>query len=371
MSNLVAGIVFANVNDELMPKLTSHRAMASVPFGGRYRLIDFPLSNLVNAGVSNIGLVIKEKYRSLLDHVGSGLYWDLDRKNGGIRLMPPYNTRKAKRYSGYIEALYGAIDFIKRSNAEYIVTYNSDIVANVDISSAVNSHIKNSADITVIYTNGKKPQALKNSVSLNFGENGKVKGINVEPDADGNVDYSMGIVIFSRDIIVKIIKNAYDTDCTEVDAEGIAELINKLNVYGFCHEGFSMQLASEDCYYNANMKLLDVNVRRELFREDRPILTKTRDDMPTRYGTKSLVKNSFIADGCVVEGTVKNSVLFRGVKVEKGAVVENSILMQGTSVSKDTVLDHVVSDKNAVIGEGMVIKGTQVNNFFIEKNQTL
>ncbi len=371
MNNLVAGIVFTNVHDELMQKLTSHRSMASVPFGGRYRLIDFPLSNLVNAGVSNVGLVIKEKYRSLLDHVGSGLYWDLDRKKGGIHLMPPYNTRRAKRYSGYIEALYGAMDFVRRSNAEYIVTYNSDIIANVDIAAAVNSHINNAADITVVYTNGKKPEMHNNAISLAVGSNGRITGINAESDANGNVDYGMGIVIFSRDILVKIIKQAYDTDCIEIDVEGITEIISKLKVYGFCHEGFSMLLSDEDCYYKANMKLLDVNVRRELFRKDRPILTKTRDDMPTRYGTKSLVKNSFIADGCVIEGTVKNSILFRGVKVEKGAVVENSILMQGTTVSQNTNLDHVISDKNAVIGEGMVIKGTEINNFFIEKNQTL
>lgn len=362
----VAGIVFTNVHDELLDQLTNHRSMASVPFGGRYRLIDFPLSNLVNAGVSNVGLVIKEKYRSLLDHVGSGIYWDLDRKNGGLHLMPPYNTRSAKRYNSYIEALYGAMDFVKRCNAEYIVTYNADVVANVDIAGLVKAHIEKDAEISVVYTNGVRPVAHNDAVSLTFDTDGRISGYAENLDENEPSDYSMSICLFNRDVLCRLVEQAYIDD--EIYPE---EIFKKVRVYGYRHNGFAAMMDSASGYYEATMKLLDNNVRRDLFRADRPILTKTRDDMPTRYGTHSVVQNCFIADGCVIEGTVRNSVLFRGVKVEKGAVIENCILMQGSRVAADVQLDHVIADKNSSIGEGMIIKGTAKKTFLIKKNQTL
>lgn len=362
----VAGIVFANTHDELLNPLTDHRSMASVPFGGRYRLIDFPLSNLVNAGVTNAGLVIKEKYRSLLDHVGSGLYWDLDRKNGGLHLMPPFNTRDAKRYNSYIEALHGAMDFVNRCNAEYIVTYNSDVVANVDIAEFVKSHIKNQADISVVYTNGVRPTAHNDAVNLTLDSDGRISGYTENTEEGTPSDYSMSIFLFNKEVLCKLVEQAYLDDAIYLD-----EILKRLRVYGYKHEGFSAMMDSMTEYYAATMKLLDNKVRRDLFNADRPILTKTRNDMPTRYGTHSVVQNCFIADGCVIEGTVRNSVLFRGVKVEKGAVVENCILMQGSKVAADVQLEHVVADKNSSIGEGMIIKGTAKKIFLIKKNQTL
>ena len=360
----VAGIIFTNVHDELVPQLTSHRSMASVPFGGRYRLIDFPLSNLVNAGISNVGLVIRDKYRSLLDHVGSGIYWDLDRKKGGLHLMPPFNTRSAKRYTSNVEALYGAMDFVKRCHADYIVGYNANSIANVDISALIKAHKKNNADITVVYTKGIRPAACEDAVEVFVDENGKITG-HSGAASEGEVNYSLGIMICNRELLVSMVDEAYNGDIP------LDEIIESKNVYGFLHDGFSAVLDSENAYYEASMKLLENDVRRDLFNKDRPILTKTRDDMPTRYGTKAVVENSFIADGCVIEGTVKNSVLFRGVKVEKGAVVENCILMQGSRVSADVQLDRVISDKNAVIGECMIIKGTNKKTFLIKKNQSL
>ena len=360
----VAGLIFTNVQDELMPQLTAHRSMASVPFGGRYRLIDFPLSNLVNAGVTNVGLVMRDKYRSLLDHLGSGIYWDLDRKNGGLHLMPPFNTRSAKRYTSNVEALYGAMDFVKRCHADYIIGYNANSVANVDISALIKAHKKNKADITVVYTNGIRPDNHVDAVELFIDDAGLITGHNGGV-SEGEVNYSLGIMICNRELLVNIVDEAYNDDLP------FEEIVRGKKVYGFLHEGFSALLDSENAYYDANMKLLDTSVRHDLFNKERPILTKTRDDMPTRYGTKAVVENCFIADGCIIEGTVKNSVLFRGVKVEKGAVVENSILMQGATVGADVQLDRVISDKNAVIGDGMIIKGTNKKTFLIKKNQSL
>ncbi|MBR7133413.1 MAG: glucose-1-phosphate adenylyltransferase subunit GlgD [Clostridia bacterium] len=369
-TSAVAGIVFANVNDNLLKKLTTKRSMASVPFGGRYRLIDFALSNLVNAGVTNVGIITKENYRSLMDHVGNGIYWDLDRKNGGLYVLPPYSTGGAKRYSGTVDALAGAKDYIKHCNSDYIVICNADVLANVDVSSAIKAHIKNEADITVVYHKG--------TVFANSGETmllglkgDRVTSVDFDSEGGAEAAFSIGITIVGRELLLRLVEGASEEEYTSFNREVIAKKIKQLKVCGFEHSEYVAFMNGTDSYFRASMDLLDADVRRQLFNSERPVFTKTRDDMPTRYGTKAIVNNCFIADGCVIEGTVKNSVLFRGVKVEKGAVVENCILMQETKVGKETQLNNVISDKNAAIGDNMVLKGTAAKKFFIKKNQVL
>ena len=366
----VAGIVFANSYDDLLGRITKKRSMASVPFGSRYRLVDFALSNFVNADVSNIGIVTKENYRSLMNHLGSGASWDLDRKNGGIRVFPPYSLKGERRYEGSIGALHSALDFIKHCNSQYLVVMNSDIVANVDLSAAIEAHTKTCADITVVYTNGKYPVKHDDIMVPQFDENGRIIKAKYFDDGSENVNFALGISIFNRELLLSLVQEAFSAEKTSIYSEMLDDKLSSLKVYGFEHKGFAKLIDSERDYYDVNMSLLDSNVRNELFNKKRPVYTKTRDDMPTRYGTKAKVSNSFIGDGCVIDGTVKNSILFRGVKVEKGAVVENSIIMQSGHISKGAVLDCVVADKYSFIGPQMVVKGTKERLFLLEKNQT-
>ncbi len=367
----VAGLIFANDNDNLLKKLTARRSMASVPYGARYRLIDFPLSNLVNAGVTRVGIVTKENYRSLMDHVGSGIYWDLDRKNGGLYILPPYSTSGAKRYGGTIDALAGAVDYIEHCKSEYIVLYNGDVLANVDISAAVKSHIANEADITVVYHNGELIVNNGEVMKLTVSEDGRVSDVELDTEVGDVSDFGIGIKIINRQLLLDIIKEARENELVSLNRDVIVKKVKQLKVFGFKHSGYVAFMNATDSYFKANMDLLSADVRSELFNKERPIFTKTRDDMPTRYGTKAEVKNSLVADGCVIDGTVKNSILFRGVKVEKGAVVENCILMQETKVSKKACITNVIADKNAVIGEEMVLKGTASKHFFVKKNQII
>lgn len=367
-ASAVAGIIFANSNDQLLNKLTGIRSMASVPFGGRYRLIDFSLSNLVNAGVSNVGIITKENYRSLMDHIGSGASWDLDRKKGGIHILPPYYTSGARRYHGYVEALYGAVDFMKRSNAEYIVLCESNVVANVDIDAVVNKHIENNADITIVYSYGKCPKDHPNTMLLTMDETEHVTGVEFSENRAEELNFGIGTLVANRDLLIKLISDGYENGCTRISRDIIAPNISEIKLYGYKHDGFVAVMDCESTYFESNMKLLDPKVRSELFKT-RPIYTKTRDDMPTRYGTKADVHNCFIADGCVINGTVINSVLFRGVTVEKGAVIENSILMQSVKVGSGTHLDYVVSDKNAVIGDNITLKGNKEKPLTVSKNR--
>lgn len=372
-TSVVAGIVFANTNDNFLKELTAHRSMASVPFGGRYRLIDFALSNLVNAGVTSVGIIPKEKYRSLMDHVGSGIPWELDRKNGGLYLLPPYQTSNMKRFNGTVDALYGAKDYLERCKTDYIVLCDSDVLANVDITAALKNHINKGADVSIVYHKGVLTPAAepKETMLLKLDSDNNVENICFDPDCEIETAYSIGITILSRSLLTKLAAEAADNDLVSFNRDVIAKKVKALKVIGFEHTEYVALMNSTDSYYKASMDLLEADVRRQLFNKKRPIFTKTRDDMPTRYGTKADVENCFIADGCVINGTVKNSILSRGVKIEKGAVVENCILMQETSVAADAQLSNVIADKNATIGEGMVLKGTEKNHFFVKKNQII
>ena len=370
-TSAVAGIIFANINDTLLKRLTSKRSMASVPFGARYRLIDFPLSNLVNAGVSSGGIITKENYRSLMDHLGNGVYWDLDRKNGGLYLLPPYLTSGTKRYNGTVDALQGAFDYIDRCNAEYMVLCNADTIANIDLNAALKSHIEKKADITLVYHNGKPPVNNADLMLFQMDGDDRIESIGFEPKADEDTDYFAGSIILSRKLLMRLVEEAYSEGQVSFTADVLAEMTDKLRIYGFEHKEFITVLDGTDAYYKASMALLDTNVRRQLFGRGRPVFTKTRDDMPTRYGTKANVKNSIIADGCVINGTVKNSILFRGVTVEKDAVVENCILMQETAVGTAADIKNVIADKNAAIGDNMILKGTPQKCVFVKKNQVL
>ncbi len=369
-SDAVVGIIFANVHDDLLGELTSVRSAASVPFAGRYRLIDFTLSNLVNAGVSNIGLLTKGNYRSLMDHIGSGVHWDLDRKKGGVHFLPPYSTGKAGLYQGSVEALYNATDFMQNSHAEYVIVCDANTAANVNLAAAIELLEKNEADAVLVCKNGKAPAHHDDAMIVSMDANNVVNKIDFETSAD-DVLFGLGITIIRRELLTDLVAKAKQNECENFYRDVLAAMVGKQKVLAFVHEGYAAVMDDVASYKENSFALLDPAVGGQLFRAERPVYTKTRDDMPTRYGTHSTAKNSLIADGCVIDGTVKNSILFRGVRVEKGAVVENSILMQGVCVGKDAVIDHVISDKNGKISAGITLKGTEEESILIAKNQTV
>ncbi len=366
----VSGLIFANADDGKLKKLTAARSMASVPFGARFRMIDFALSNLVNAGVSSVGIVTKENYRSLMDHIGNGMAWDLDRKNGGLFLIPPYYKKGIKRYTGTISGMYAAIDFIERCGSKYMVLCNSQIIANIDISKALEYHKEKNADITIVYHNDNLPPESYEKLVLKLDDDQRVNGMSFDA-CEGKVPFGIGITIINRDLLIRLIEDAVSSELENFTRDVIAKKLDSLKVYGFEHKEFIAVMDNSHTYYQASMALLQKDVRKQLFNPERPVYTKVRDSMPTRYGVKSSVNNCLIGDDCIIDGTVRNSIIFRGVKIEKGAVVENSILMQETIVGEGARLDNVIADKNAVIGSEIVLKGTSARHCFVNKNQVL
>ena len=357
-ANDVLGIIHAQMYDANVIQLTSIRTMASVPFGCRYRFIDFPLSSMVNAGMTSVGIVTKDNYQSLMDHVGSGKPWDLARKREGMFLLPPYNNSLASpgTRDSRIDSLMSNLDFLNHARQEYVIMTDANAVYNIDFDDLFDQHDATGADITVVYKHGKTPKQ-GNAMVLTMDEAKRVTDIAISGDVEDEVDYSFNIFLMRKSLLEYLIKNAAAHNQHSFSRDLLQPNVNNLKIVGYEATGFAEIIDSVQTYYKVSMELLDREKRNALFAKEAPISTKISDNVPTIYGTDSEVDNSLLADGCEIEGTVENSLLFRGVVVERGAVVKNSILMQGTVVHANAQLDSVITDKDVTITAGRTLSG--------------
>ena len=369
-----AGLIFANIHDQSIPELTRVRSMASVPFGCRYRLIDFTLSNMVNSGINRIGLITHYNYQSLLDHIGTGKDWDLAHRSGGIKLIPPYITAydqaTAAGTTHRLEALFGAKDFIAHCSEDYFVLSDCDIICNIDLSEVIETHAASGADITFVT---KRMDAaamhLAEQVSiLTADENGVVTDFACGKPEEGMVNLYTNIMVVSREYLLSVLANAVAHGQRSFFTDIIVPSLGKGNYRTYEYDGWYAYIGSLEGYFASSMDMLTQEAREGLFGvKNRPVLTKLRNSAPTKYKEGADVKNSFIADGCVIEGTVENSILFRGVKVGRGTVVKNSILMQDTYTGSDVTLNCVITDKDVTIRDGRHLSGHETMPFFVGK----
>lgn len=367
--NHVLGIIFSNAYDEVLGELTSLRTMGSVPFAGRYRLIDFVLSGMVNCGIDKVGVITKSNYQSLMDHLGTGKPWDLSRKTGGLFLLPPFNRDQLGEHRNKIDALNNILSFIKKSVEEYVLLTDCNIVGNPMYAKLLEAHIEKGADITVAYRHGKIPN-LKNIMTFEFGEDQRVTAVAVNEHAE-EADYSMNALIVNKKLLEELIENAAIHGIESYEKSIIQANVENLKIYGYKIENFALPIDSLESYYKANMALLERDNCRSLFDGARPVYTKLRDDMPTTYGIDCKAVNSLIADGCLIEGEVENCVLSRGVKVQKGAKVKNSIIMQDAVIKAGADLNCVILDKNVVVEEGKTLSGSSEFPVYVGKNKTV
>ncbi|MEE0841031.1 MAG: glucose-1-phosphate adenylyltransferase subunit GlgD [Acutalibacteraceae bacterium] len=371
-TNNILGIVFANVHDNLLPNLTEKRSMASVPFAGRYRLIDFTLSNLTNAGISQVGIITKENYQSLMDHIGSGREWDLDRKSGGLFILPPFVSGGISGgvYNTHLEALSSIMNFLKRAKQDYVAICDSDLIANVDIGEMFRQHIENEADFTIAYKYGKLPKNHEKTMVFSLSDNQRIGKIEYIKER-ANVDYSLNILLVGRLFLIDLITKAIENGQNSLSKDILVPSLNKYKVMGYKVECFAEVMDEPRTYYELNMKMLDSKIRKQLFSRERPIYTKTHDSMPAKYCIGSNVVNSLIADGSVIEGTVKNSILFRNVTVKKGAVIENAIIMQNAVIEENAKVSYAVMDKISKVSQNGVLEGTKQKIALLKKGETI
>ena len=370
----IMGIIYTGERDDQLRELTAQRAVAAVPIAGRYRLIDFPLSAMVDSGIRNVGVITQKNYNSLMDHLGSGREWDLHGKRSGLVLLPPFLTKEnVGVYSGFLDALHSNLHYLRRSKERYVVITDTHMLFSARFDELAAAHIASGADITVMYT--KDPGVRRNGLGryLQVEEDGRVTGLEVEPSIPRLPCTYLETLCVRRELLIDLVDQSVSRGQYHLTRELLMNAIyeNTLKVYGFENPGRAWQLDSVQSYFDCSMDLLNQEIREGLFPVDRPVLTKLRDEMPTRYMDGAVVKNSLIADGCIVEGTVENSILFRGVRIEKGAVVRNSIIMQDGRVHTGAELQYCILDKQATVQENARLIGPRSYPIVIAKNLTV
>lgn len=369
----VLGIVFSNMHDHLISELTAIRSMGSVPVGGRYRLIDFVLSGFTNSGIENVGVITKSNYQSLMDHLGNGREWDLSRRRGGLCILPPFGRAETGgMYRGRVEALAGVMGFIRNSPSDYVLTADCDIIANIDYSAFMKNHIDSGADISVMYKKMKLTgDNSKDMSTFLLDGDDVVRDMLINPEIKGEQNVYINVMMIGKDLLDRVVNDCFSRNLYMFDKDVLQAGIHRYRIHAFEFKGYAARIDSMKSYYAANMAILETGVREALFPRDRPIYTKIRDEAPVRYGLRSNVKNSLIADGCMIEGDVENSLLFRGVKVAKGAKIRNSIIMQGTLVGANSNLDYVITDKDVTIKDNRMIMGFETYPVYISKGSSV
>lgn len=368
MTNL-HGIIFAYHSSDSLGELSKPRNTCSLPYGGRYRLIDFMLSNMVNAGISDIGLIVHENYQSLLDHVGSGKDWDLSRKHGGLRILPPFSTAESAHhtYAGTLDALCGVSSYLTGIKQEYVVLAWGDMALNIPLEAVYRQHIEQGNDVTMVCSDRHYgvPSATQYLTTTN---DGRVLDVLTNPSTAPEAAEFLSICILSKSLLLELIEDCATHDVHTFTRGALLPRLGELNIHTYTHTGYVARFDSVRDYFDRSMDLLDRDVRRQLFLPDAPIRTKDRSDPSTYYSPDSRVTNCLIADGCVIEGDVENSIVFRGAVVEKGARVRNCILMQGTVVKAGADLAYAIADKNVTVETGHCLLGNAAFPIAIGKN---
>ena len=375
-----AGLIFSNIHDASIPELTKPRTMASIPFGGRYRLIDLALSNMVNSDITTVGLITHDNYQSLLDHIGTGKDWDLARRSGGIRILPPFITSSSrgdgKLYQTRLEALVGVRNFIENCGADHVIISDCNMICNIDFTDALDNHIDNDADITVI-TKLVNTHELKFPLDryikvVEYNEKGEITDYCTYDNQQGELHINTNMMIIKREYLLSLVNEAESRGYDSFSRDVMIRNLGKHRFFAYEYDGYFNYIDSMQKYFFCNMKMLDSSKRKLVFHvKNRPIYTKVRNSAPTRFTESAKVTNSIIADGCVIEGVVENSILFRGVKVGKGTVIKNSILLQNTYTGDDVYLNCVVTDKDVTIKNGKMLSGHETLPFYIGKGTTV
>ena len=371
------GIIFPNSYDSLVPDLVSERLMASIPFASRYRMSDFVISSMVNCGIDNISILVRKNYHSLLDHLGNGREWDLARKNGGLNIVPPFAQKQIKVFSGRIEALESIRGYLIKQTEKYVILSDANIAVNFDFNALLDAHIKSGADVTMVYRKQEIPQSLirQSTAGMDLyyalGINGdRVSKIYINPKESGEMNFSLNIYVIDRELLIRMVDEAYLHGDVYFVRDILEKKIDQLDVRGFCYDGYVAHIHDMNSYFEENMRLLKEENINALFSGNQ-IYTKIRDDNPTRYINGAKAKNVMVADGCVIEGEVENSVLFRGVKIGKGAKVKNCVLMQDTVIEDNASVEYVITDKNVTISEGKSLTGNDTFQVYVAKGQVV
>lgn len=370
----ILGIIFSYTDHDNLKEITKNRTFASIPFAGRYRLIDFMLSNYVNSNIHDIFVLTKKNYHSMLDHLESGAEWDLTRKRGGLKILTPMSMPSAKLRAselgdGKITDLNEHMVSIRRSQAQYVVISGTSMIYNVNYQDLIDYHIEKNADITAMYTKPFEGIHCNASEVVNFkvDPQGRIEDVVVNAQdvklTDENL--AMKVYVIRKSLLETLITDAVAYGRYDFERDILQRMCKTLKIYGYHYDKYYVKINSIKSYMQAHMRLLDEEVRDKVF--ENTIYTKTRDSVPAHYRSGCTVKNSLISDGCRIEGHVENCVLSRGVYIGKGSVVKNCVIMQDTRIMSNVLLEHGILDKEVVVADGRRLSGHETYPVVIEK----
>ncbi|MDD2217495.1 MAG: glucose-1-phosphate adenylyltransferase subunit GlgD [Eubacteriales bacterium] len=371
----VLGINFSYSDDVNLRELTRIRTLASLPLGGKYRIIDFVLSSFVNAGIYDVSVITKNNYHSLVDHVGAGKDWDMTRKRGGLRILSPmsnveFNPLSKSIYKGSLDALYCHMSSIRRSMAEYVIMMGSSTVCcGIDYNELLKNHINTNADITAVYrTTGPGEETIPYNASIfSMGDENRINSVTFNKDEikPQEANWSTDIYVIKKSLLESLVADCISAGKYSWHADILHRLVGQLNIRGYEYKGVLFDISTVSGYMKANMDFLNEDVQNGVF--SRPIYTKVKNSVPSLYAPGCSVKNSLLADNCVIEGSVENSIISRGVKIGRGSIVKNSIVMQNTEIMQNVTLEHIILDKDVIVRDGRHIAGHETYPVVVEK----
>ena len=367
----VMGIIFAN--DAALAALTDKRTIASLPYGGRYRLVDFHLSNLAAAGVRHVGIITRHNYQSLMNHIGSGEEWGLELEEGGLEYITPYAASTVDNYRGKLESIYTALPILEKGDEDLVVMIDAAVLCNIDLKKVLQAHVQSGRDITVVakegIANGKKQLDL--AVKLN--DDGEIADLAVDYCAPKDYLAGMDIYVLSKSWLMAQVREHIAHNLYHMDRDLVLNLWQKgeatVNVYPF--DGVALFNETVEEYFRNSLALIEKEVRHDLFAGNHPVYTKVRDRVPSYYGENSNIDNCIVADGCVLEGNVKCSVLFRQVTVKEGAQIEDCLIMNDTVVGENCRLKYVILDKDVTVRPNTELVGTPAKPIIIKRGETV
>ncbi|MCL2741805.1 MAG: glucose-1-phosphate adenylyltransferase subunit GlgD [Oscillospiraceae bacterium] len=359
MKNMI-GIILTGGRNHVLGGLTAERCVAALPVGGKYRAIDFPLSNMVNSQITKVGVITQYAFRSLMDHLGAGKEWDLDRKMGGLFIFPPFILdSESEWYKGSADALYNNISFIQRSVEEYVVIAQGNCIYNMCYGDMLGYHLAKGGDITIAYKECldiDEPSLSQLGILRTDGD-GRVVEMDEKPERPKYRNVSMGVYIMKGSFLVEVLKECAARGKYNLVKDVFVDMLGELKVYRYRFDGYWRSLNNVGVFYRCNMEMLDPGVRQELFLSGRRIYTKVKDETPAKYNEEAQVRNSVVGDGCIIEGTVEDSVLFRGATVNRGCRVKGSIVMQDGRLEPFSSIENVIMDKNSAVSQGTHVRG--------------
>ncbi|RDW16204.1 glucose-1-phosphate adenylyltransferase subunit GlgD [Oceanobacillus chungangensis] len=363
------GLINLEHEHHVFNELTYFRNGSSIPFGGRYRMIDFALSNMVNSGIHEVAIFARSKFRSLLDHLGTGENWSLDRRNGGLYILPPDWNDPTDMSRGDLQFFHNNRDYFRRGKSSYVLISGSQFISNTNYHDAFKFHLDRKADVTLISTKIEELQPEHNSYfRIEADDIGWVKNITNDRK---NPSLFTGVYIINKELLMEIVDDCIAYNNNHFFVHGIKERLAGLKVQTYRHRGYSAFINTIESYYRQNMKLLEEKNYQELFYQPTFVRTKISTNPPVKYRKDSVVKNSILANGCIIAGEVEDSVLFRGVSVKKGTTIKNSIIMQRCTIDEGVYLENVILDKDVHVTEGQRIIGSKDKPYVVAKRQTV